>query len=95
MIERHVLFHVLPDKTKEFETFFQSQYKPAMSSMPGFVKVELLRRQGTIDQYMMVIGFESAEAAADWRNSDLHKALSPSLKALYSESELDVFDVIV
>ncbi len=94
MIERHVLFHVLPDKTEEFENFFRTQYKTAMASMPGFVRVGLLRKQETPNQYMMVICFESAETAAGWRNSDLHKNLSPSLKALYTESELTVFDVI-
>lgn len=93
MIERHVLFHVLPDKTREFESFFKTEYKPAMASMRGFVRVELLRRQET-DKYMMVICFDNAEAAAGWRNSELHKSLSPSLKALYTESELTVYDVI-
>lgn len=94
MIERHVFFSVLPDKTKEFETFFSYFYKPAMSKMPGFVKVELLRQQDETDRYLMVIGFENNEAVVEWRNSDLHKSLSPVLKEFYSESQVKVFDVV-
>lgn len=94
MIERHVVFQVLPDKTEEFEAFFRAQYRPAMSTMPGFNKALLLRKQGTTDQYMMVIGFENEELAANWRSSELHKTLSPTLKSFYTDSHLDVFDVI-
>jgi|DewCreStandDraft_4_1066084.scaffolds.fasta_scaffold00003_533 antibiotic biosynthesis monooxygenase (ABM) superfamily enzyme len=94
MIERHVLFHVRPDKTADFETFFKTQYRPAMSTMPGFVSAELLCRQQSTNWYMMVIRFTNEETAAAWRNSDLHKSLSPSLKSLYYESELEVYDVV-
>ncbi len=43
MIERHVTFHVFPDKGKDFEDLFVEKYRPAMTTMPGFVRVELLR----------------------------------------------------
>ena len=94
MIERHVKFSVHADKGQEFEKFFVAHYRPAMSAMPGFQKVELLRETGEATQYEMVIRFDSAETAADWRNSEAHKALQPSFKALYSESKLQVYDVI-
>ena len=36
MIERHVTFHVLPEKTAEFVRLFREEYRPAMATMPGF-----------------------------------------------------------
>ncbi|MGE5072680.1 MAG: antibiotic biosynthesis monooxygenase family protein [Anaerolineae bacterium] len=94
MIERHVTFSVLPDKCRDFETFFVEQYRPGMSTMPGFVKVELLREAEQTSQYQMVIRFESLETAAEWRNSTVHKGLQPAFKSLYSESTLQVYEVI-
>jgi antibiotic biosynthesis monooxygenase (ABM) superfamily enzyme len=94
MIERHVTFNVLPDKTREFEELFTSKYRPAMAAMPGFVKVELLREQEYPTQYQMVIRFVSMETAAGWRSSDVHLALKPKIKALYDGSKLIVYDVV-
>ena len=94
MIERHVTFNVLPGKEQAFEHLFIEEYKPAMSSMPGFVRVELLRDQEDPTQYQMAIRFESLETAANWRNSKQHQALQPKIKALYNGSSLKVYDVV-
>jgi len=94
MIERHVTFDVLPDKAEEFERLFVDEYRLAMARMPGFIKVELLREQENPAKYQMVIRFTSLEEAAAWRNSSAHQALSPKLKALYSASQLQVYEVL-
>ena len=94
MIERHVTFDVLPDKAEEFERLFVDEYRLAMARMPGFIKVELLREQENLAKYQMVIRFTSLEEAAAWRNSSAHQALSPKLKALYSASQLQVYEVL-
>jgi len=94
MIERHVTFNVHPEKKKEFERLFVEEYRPAMSSMPGFVKVDLLLRSDQPTQYAMVIRFESAGTSADWRSSAAHQSLQPKIKALYSASQLQVYDVV-
>jgi len=94
MIERHVTFNVFPDKTNQFEDLFTAEYRPAMATMPGFVKVELLREQDDPTQYQMVIRFESLETAAAWRESAAHQALKPKIKPLYDGSSLQVYDVI-
>ncbi len=95
MIERHVTFDVLHDKTDEFELFFSDEYRPAMALMPGYIKVELLREQEDSTKYQMVIRFMSFEEAAAWRNSNAHQVLSPKLKALYSASQLQVYEVVL
>jgi len=94
MIERHVTFDVLPDKAQDFEKLFVEQYRPAMDDMPGYIKVELLREQENPGKYQMVIRFESLEAAAAWRSSDAHQALQPKIKALYSNNQQQIYDVI-
>jgi len=94
MIERHVTFNVIPGKEKEFERLFIEEYQPAMSTMPGFVKVELLRHQEDPTKYIMTIRFGSLETAAAWRASEAHAALSPKIKALYESSSVLVCDVV-
>jgi heme-degrading monooxygenase HmoA len=94
MIERHVTFNVHADKTGEFVRLFVEEYRPAMSSMPGFVKVELLSEQEHPARFRMVIRFETAEAATAWRNSAAHQSLQPKIKSLYQNSELQVFEVV-
>lgn len=94
MIERHVTFSVYPDKRQEFEKFFAEEYRPAMAGMPGFLRVDLLCEVDQNSEYQMVIRFESADTSAGWRESAAHKALQPKIKALYSDSKLQVYDVI-
>lgn len=94
MIERHVTFNVIPGKEKDFETLFREEYSVAMSKKPGFVSVTLLKDQEKESIYQMVIRFQSLERAAAWRDSAEHKALSPKIKALYSGSTVQVYDVI-
>ena len=94
MIERHVSFEVHMGRTAEFERLFKEDYRPAMSAMPGFVKVELIREQEPPTCYLMVIRFETAEDTAAWRSSKEHEALKPRLKALHGERSLRVYDVI-
>ncbi len=94
MIERHVTFNVLPNMGPAFEKLFVEEYRPAMSQMPGFVKVELLRSHEKTSAYMMTIRFESLDTAAAWRNSAAHQALKPRIGALYDGSTVQVFDVV-
>lgn len=93
-IERHVTFHILPGKVSEFEEFFADDYRPAMAQTSGFIKAELLKDSDNPQDLQMVLRFESDEAAADWRASELHAALKPKLKSLYQGSELKVYQVI-
>jgi len=94
MIERHVTFNVIPGKEKDFETLFKEEYSVAMSGQTGFVSVTLLKEHEKETIYQMVIRFQSLETAAAWRDSADHKALSPKIKALYSESTVQVYEVI-
>ncbi len=94
MIERHVTFNVIPGKEKDFERLFIEEYSVAMSRQPGFVSVTLLKEHEKESIYQMAIRFQSLETAAAWRESEEHKALSPKIKALYSESSVQVYEVI-
>ena len=94
MIERHVTFNVIPGKEKDFENLFKEQYSVAMSKQPGFVSLTLLKEHEKEAIYQMVIRFQSLETAAAWRDSADHKALSPKVKALYSGSSVQVYEVI-
>ena len=94
MIERHVTFHVIPGKEKDFETLFKDAYGIAMSKQPGFVSVTLLKEHEKEAVYQMVIRFQSLETGAAWRDSEDHKTLSPKIKALYKESTVQVYELV-
>ena len=94
MIERHVTFNVIPGKEKSFENLFKDEYSIAMSKQPGFVSVTLFKEHGKETVYQMGIRFQSLETASAWRDSADHKALSPKIKALYTESTVKVYEVI-
>ncbi len=95
MIERHVTFEVIPGKESAFEELFKAEYSKAMGRQPGFVSVGLLKaRDGDSPRYQMLIRFESLETAAAWRDSADHKALQPKMKALYTKSTVEVYEVV-
>jgi antibiotic biosynthesis monooxygenase (ABM) superfamily enzyme len=95
MIERHVTFEVIPGKEAAFEQLFRTEYSKAMGRQTGFVSVGLLKEQGAESpRYQMLIRFQSLETAAAWRDSADHKALSPRIKAYYTGSSVQVYDVI-
>jgi len=94
LIERHITFNVHPDKTAAFEQFMADEYRPAMATSPGFVKVELLRETECPTRYQMVFRFEDADSAAGWRTSELHQALQPALKVLHADMEIQGYEVI-
>jgi antibiotic biosynthesis monooxygenase (ABM) superfamily enzyme len=94
MIERHVTFHVIPGKERDFENLFKNEYSIAMSKQPGFISVTLLKEHEKESVYQMVIRFQSLETAAAWRDSVDHKTLSPKIKALYQESIVQVYELI-
>lgn len=94
MIERHVTFKVLPGKEQVFERLFIEEYRSAMALMPGFISVSLLMEVENPQNYHMVIRFRSAEEAAAWRSSSAHQLLQPKIKALYQESQVQVYEVI-
>jgi heme-degrading monooxygenase HmoA len=94
VIERHITFNVHADRTEDFERFFSESYRPPMAKAPGFVRVELLRELESATRYQMVLRWEDVEAATGWRTSAVHQALQPGLTALFSDNEIQVYEVI-
>jgi antibiotic biosynthesis monooxygenase (ABM) superfamily enzyme len=94
MIERHITFNVHADKTDAFERFFDADYRPAMTSSPGFVRAELLREADSPTRYQMILRFADGDSAVGWRTSAVHQALQPQLTALFSDNEIATYEVI-
>jgi heme-degrading monooxygenase HmoA len=84
MIERHVTFDVLPERTADFERFFREQYLPAVRAMPDLIECLLLREAENPLRYQMVFRWVTADAATAWRTSAAHQSLQPALSALNS-----------
>ena len=94
MIERHITFAVLPDRTDDFERFFTDTYRPAMSASPGFVRADLLRELDDPTRYRMILRWADGESAAGWRTSPVHAGLQSGLNALHSGSEVLALEVV-
>jgi heme-degrading monooxygenase HmoA len=94
VIERHITFNVLPDRTADFEQFFATEYAPPIKEAPGFVNVELLREADSQTRYQMILRWTDGDAAAGWRTSDVHTALQPGLNALHSGMDIQAYEVI-
>jgi antibiotic biosynthesis monooxygenase (ABM) superfamily enzyme len=94
VIERHITFDVLPDRTGDFERFFADEYRPAMTASPGYVSAALLREADSQTRYQMVLRFADADASAAWRTSEVHKALQPALEALHNGMHIQGYETI-
>ena len=94
MIERHITFDVLPDRTAEFERFVAEEYRPPVTLIPGFVRCDLLREIEHPERYQMVFQWEHGDAAVAWRTSDTHVALQPALNALVSSMEIVAYETV-
>jgi heme-degrading monooxygenase HmoA len=94
MIERHISFAVLPDKTADFERFFVEQYRPPVLQMPGLIECSLLLEAEHPDRYQMVFRWETADNAVAWRTSEVHQGLQPTLNALHSGMDIVAFSKI-
>ena len=95
MIERHVSFAVLPDKTAEFERFVAEQYRPPVLEMPGLIECSLLREAEHADRYQIVFRWQTADNAVAWRVSEVHQALQPALNALHAGMEIVAYVKVV
>ena len=58
------------------------------------MRVELLREAERPTRYQMVLRWADGESAAGWRTSEVHQALQPALTALFSDNEIQAYEVI-
>ena len=94
MIERHITFQVPEDRATAFEAFFAEQYRPPITTFPGFLAASLLRQADDPTRYLMVLRWDDADAAAGWRTSPTHEGLQPGLSALHDGMTIVAFDVV-
>jgi len=88
MIERHVSYAVLPDRTADFEQFFRERYRPPVLDLPGLIECGLLREAERPERYQIVFRWETADQAAAWRTSPIHQGLQPELNELHEGMEI-------
>jgi heme-degrading monooxygenase HmoA len=94
MIERHVSFDVLPDRTEAFERFFAEAYRPPVLAMPGLIECVLLRETERPERYQIVFRWETAEHAVAWRTSEVHQGLQPALEQLHQGMEITAYSLV-
>jgi len=88
MVVRQVSFDVAPESRGDFETFWKTEYLPAMARQSGFVAARLLKSCAVANIYQMELEFESEEASASWRANSDHESLKPKFKRFVPNSAL-------
>lgn len=91
MIERHITFNVLPERTADFERFFTDAYRPPVLEMPGLIECSLLREAEHAERYQMIFRWETPENAVAWRVSEVHQGLQPALGELHAGMEITAY----
>lgn len=94
MIELEVKLEVMPGKEEEFLDIFKTQFAPAMSKRPGFLRTSLLKQRETESQYRIEIVFESEKERLGWVNTKEHEEVWPKLGALTSKCSATGFDFL-
>jgi len=94
MIERHVTFDVLPERTADFERFFSEQYRPAVQQVPGLIECLLLHEADNPLRYQMVFRWQTADDATAWRTSAIHQSLQPALGAMNSGMTIVAYSLV-
>jgi len=94
MINLQVNFKLIPGKEREFLDIFKTQFAPAMSRQPGFIRVGLLKQREAESQYQIEIVFESEEKRLAWVNTREHEETWPKLASLIDNYSTTGFDFL-
>jgi len=95
VIQLGVMLELEPGKEEEFLDIFKTQFAPAMSEQPGFVRVSLLKQRKSESQYRIEIVFESEKERLAWINTKEHEETWPKLGVLTSKCSTAGFDFLV
>ena len=94
MIQLEVRLLLKLGKEEEFLDIFKTQFAPAMSKQPGFIRVSLLKQRESKSQYRIEIVFESEKERLAWVNTKEHEEVWPKLGALTSKCSATGFDFL-
>ena len=94
MIQLEVMLELEPGKQEEFLDIFRTQFAPAMSEQPGFVRVVLLKQRKSESQYRIELVFESEKERLAWVNTRKHEETWPKLGVLTSKCSITGFDFL-
>ena len=92
MIERHITFDVHPDRTADFERFFDESYRAPVLEMPGLIECSLLREMEQPTRYQMIFRWEQPDQAVAWRVSEVHQGLQPELNELHAGMQIVAYE---
>ena len=81
MVALHVDLQLKPGMGPELEKTFRDDFRPAISSQPGFFGVALLQSTSEADCYRLVIEFQSEELRLNWVATDLHQDVWSRMEA--------------
>jgi heme-degrading monooxygenase HmoA len=77
----HIDLNLKTGEAQALEHTFIESFRPAISSQPGFHRVELLRPNESQWDYRLVIVFDSQPQQQAWVASDLHQQVWPQIES--------------
>lgn len=94
MIELRIYLEPHAGKEQELEQIFRSQFVPAISKRPGFVRVALLKKRDAVREYELCLSFESEDLRLQWVACAEHQAVWPKVQGVCQRASWAGFDVI-
>ena len=102
-VQLHCDLKIDPHRAAEAEHYFETVYRPAAATFPGYVDLQLLKLQSVLAgeapsgvNYRFSITYESEDLRMAWVRSDVHQDVWPTLQTFLTSDSFDflLFDVI-
>jgi len=91
MFVLHVDLKARMDSTRKLENNYREVFQPAISSQPGFDRVQLLQSNTDQNSYRLVIAFKDEPSQKKWVATDLHQEVWPKMEENFSSFEVETF----
>lgn len=96
-IQLHVDLTVLPAKEKQILEHFHKVFKPAATTVKGYINVEMLKLRSTLAgsapssaNYRFILTYQSEELRQKWIASDLHQKVWPPMEKMLAHTNYNV-----
>jgi heme-degrading monooxygenase HmoA len=94
MFVLHVDLNARSDSSRALENTYREIFLPAISSQPGFDRVQLLQSGTDQNRYRLVIAFQDEPSQKRWVATKLHQEVWPKMEKNCSSYQGEAFQAV-
>ncbi len=94
MIELHIYLEPHDGKESDLESLYWNEYVPGIKIQEGFQRTILLKKRDALQEYQIVITFDSEQLRLRWVDSKEHTEVWPKVTALCQRVSWIGFDSV-